>query len=166
VIVSEFVNWLLFIHILSAITFFLAHGAAAAMVFRIGKETDPERMRAMLDLSITGVPVYLLSFLILGITGIAMPFFFETWHMRWLWVSIALMLGVAIWMFRIGQHYQALRKLLGLPYREENKDQPAQPPASDEEIIAHARQTTVAQSVIAGYVIPAFVLWLMVFRPF
>jgi hypothetical protein len=164
--VSEFVNWLLFIHILSAITFFLAHGAAAAMVFRLGKETNPERMRAMLDLSVSGVPVYLLSFLILGVTGIAMPFIYETWHMRWLWVSIVLMLGVAIWMSRAGNHYHTLRKLLGLPYREGNKEQPAQPPASDEAIIEHARKTNVTQAVIAGYVIPAFVLWLMVFRPF
>jgi hypothetical protein len=164
--VSEFVNWLLFIHILSAITFFLAHGAAAAMVFRIGKETNPERMRAMLDLSVTGLPVYLLSFLFLGVTGIAMPFFFETWHMRWIWVSIVLMLGVAIWMSRVGNHYHTLRKLLGLPYREGNKEQPAQPPASDETIVEHVRKTNVAQAVVAGYVIPAFVLWLMVFRPF
>ncbi len=163
---SELRNWLLFIHILSAVTFFLAHGAAAAMAFRIGKETNPERMRAMLDLSVTGVPVYLLSFLILAITGIAMPFILKIWHMVWLWLSIGLMLVVAIWMFRVGQHYQALRKLLGLPYREGNKDHPAQPPASQEAIIEHARQSSVAEVVIGGYLIPAFVLWLMVFRPF
>lgn len=28
------VRWLVFIHVLSALTFFLAHGAAAAMVFK------------------------------------------------------------------------------------------------------------------------------------
>lgn len=163
---SEVRNWLLFLHILSAVTFFLAHGAAAAMVFRIGKETNPERMRAMLDLSVSGVPIYLLSFLILGITGIVMPFMLEIWHMIWLWLSIGLMLGVAIWMSRAGRHYHQLRKLLGLPYREGNKDRPAEPAASDEAIVEQARKTNVAEVVVAGYVIPAFVLWLMVFRPF
>jgi hypothetical protein len=37
-----FVRWLVWVHVLSIITFFLGHGAGAAMAFRIRKETNPE----------------------------------------------------------------------------------------------------------------------------
>jgi hypothetical protein len=48
-----FVRWLVFIHVLLALTFFLAHGAAAAMVFKVRSETDFARIRAMLDLAVS-----------------------------------------------------------------------------------------------------------------
>ena len=55
------VRWLVLLHVLSIITFFLAHGAGAAMAFKMRKETNPERMRAMLDLSGSPLLVYMLS---------------------------------------------------------------------------------------------------------
>jgi hypothetical protein len=47
------VRCFVFIHVLSAITFFLAHGAAAAMVFRVRSEKDFIRIQGMLDLAIS-----------------------------------------------------------------------------------------------------------------
>ena len=76
------VRWLVFIHVLSAITFFLAHGAAAAMVFRVRSETDFTRIRAMLDLSVSTFQVYMFSFLMMGLTGLTMPFLIHIWYMR------------------------------------------------------------------------------------
>ena len=58
------VRWIVFIHVLSAITFFLTHGAAAAMVFKIRTETDFTRIRAMLDLSVFTFRAYNYSFLL------------------------------------------------------------------------------------------------------
>ena len=49
--VTILVQWLIFLHVLSALTFFLTHGASAAMAFKVRKETDFARIRAMLDLS-------------------------------------------------------------------------------------------------------------------
>ena len=45
------VRWLVFVHILAAITFFLAHGTSAAMAFQVRRESDFNRIRALLDLS-------------------------------------------------------------------------------------------------------------------
>ena len=45
------VQWLIYLHILATLTFFLAHGTSVAMAFKIRKETDIERIKAMLDLS-------------------------------------------------------------------------------------------------------------------
>jgi hypothetical protein len=43
---------------------------------------------------------------------------------------------------------------------------PAEPPASPEEVAALLKKTSVTSLVVVGYVIPAVVLWLMIFKPF
>jgi len=63
------VRWFVFFYVLSAITFFLAQGAAAAMVFKVRSETDFARIRAMLDLSVSTFKVYMISFLLMGLQG-------------------------------------------------------------------------------------------------
>lgn len=159
-------RWLAPLHVLSVMTFFLAHGAGAAMAFRIRKETSLERMRAMLDLSSSTFMVYILSYLAMTITGITMVFLLRIWNRGWVWVAAALMLFVAFWMSRLARPYAKLRRLVGLPYRAGNVEHPAEPPASEEVVAQHLRTLGVAQFVIVGYVIPAFVLWLMFFQPF
>jgi len=162
-----FLRWLIFIHVLSAITFFLAHGTSAAMAFQLRKETNIDRIRAMLDLSGTTVMVLMVSFLLMGLTGLIMPFILKIWNQIWIWLSIVLMVYVFFHMaLRNNKTYYALRKLAGLPYRQGNKEFPAEPPSSDEKILAHVRKISVYELVAVGYVIPAFVLWLMVFKPF
>ncbi len=161
------IRWLVFIHILSALTFFLAHGTSAAMAFQIRKEKDIERIKAMLDLSGTTMILMFISFLVLGISGLILPFLFHFWNTGWVWLSIVLMLVVFFYMaFMNERAYKKLRKLVGLPYRAGNKELPAEPPASQEEIQAHIRSINVTLLVIIGFVIPAFVAWLMTFKPF
>ena len=161
------VRWLVFIHVLSAITFFLAHGAAAAMVFRVRSETDFTRIRAMLDLSISTVKLYFLSFLIMGLTGLIMPFMIHIWNQVWVWLSIVLILFVAIWMSLVNEkQIKQLRRLVGLPYMQRNKEYPAEPPSSPEAVAALLKSINPIQWVLVGYGIPAVVLWLMIFKPF
>jgi hypothetical protein len=160
------VRWLAPLHVLSVITFFLAHGAGAAMAFRISKETSKERMRAMLDLSVSPFAVYMLAYVLMGVTGIAMLVLLRIWKRGWVWVAIALMLFVAIWMSRLARPYATLRKLVGLPYRVGGDEHPADPPASDEAVAEHLSTLDVRGFALVGYVIPAFVLWLMFFQPF
>lgn len=161
------IRWLVFIHILSALTFFLAHGTSAAMAFQIRKETNIERIKAMLDLSGTTMILMFISFLVLGISGLILPFLFHFWNTGWVWLSIVLMLVVFFYMVFINERaYKKLRKLVGLPYMAGNKELPAEPPASQEEIQAHIRSINVTLLVIIGFVIPAFVAWMMTFKPF
>ncbi len=159
-------RWFLFIHVLSAITFFLAHGASAAMIFRIRKEINLDRIRAMLDLSGAPTMVYMISFVLLVLSGIVMTFQLRLWAKGWIWASIILLGFVFFWMVRISEPYKVLRKLVGLPYMVGNKEQPAETPASDEEIAEHVRSLDVRPAVVVGYILPVIVLWLMFFRPF
>ena len=161
------IPWLVFLHVLSALTFFLAHGTSVAMAFKIRKETDFARIRAMLDLSASTVGVMFIAFLVMGLTGLTMPFILKIWNKGWIWVSIILMVGVLFQMgFMNEKRYKTLRKLVGLPYMQGNKDFPAESPASQAEVEAHLKKLKVHELVMVGYVIPMIVLWLMVFKPF
>jgi hypothetical protein len=151
---------------LAALTFYMAHGASVAMAFKVRKETDFARIRAMLDLSNSTMITMGMAFLVMGLTGLILPFMIHIWNRDYIWVSIVLMLFVAIYMaVFIVTHYMELRRLVGLPYRK-GKELPAEPPSSPEEVAALLKKTSVTGLVVVGYVIPAFVLWLMIFKPF
>ena len=161
------VRWLIFLHVLAALTFFLAHGTSAAMAFKVRKETDFTRIRAMLELSEYTVEPMFVSFLVMGLTGVILPFFLHIWNKVWVWASIILMVLVFIWMVGMNERaYKSLRRLVGLPYRQGSKEYPAEPPASTEEVTEQLKKIDVRGLVIVGYVIPAIVLWLMIFKPF
>jgi hypothetical protein len=161
------IPWLVFLHVLSALTFFLAHGASVAMAFKVRSETNFERIRAMLDLSASTIGVMFISFLVMGLTGIIMPFILKLWGKGWIWTSIVLMVIVAVQMGMMNEkRYKILRKLVGLPYMQGNKEFPAEPPASQQEVEAHLKKLRLEELVVVGYVIPMIVLWLMIFKPF
>jgi hypothetical protein len=161
------VRWLVFIHVLAAITFFLTHGAAAALVFGVRRETDFALIRAMLDLSVSTFQAYMFSFMVMGLTGLAMPFLIHIWNKVWVWLSIVLILFVAIWMGLVNEkQIKQLRRLVGLPYMQGSKEFPAEPSASPEEVETFVKKINPHQWALVGYGIPAFVLWLMIFKPF
>jgi len=161
------IRWLIFLHVLAALTFFLAHGTSAAMAFKIRKETDFARIGAMLDLSWSTMILMGVSFLILGLTGLTLPFLIQIWNRGYIWASIVLMLFVFIYMAAFNEtRYKQLRRLVGLPYMKGGKELPAEPPASPEEVAALLNKTNVTGLFVVGYLIPAFVLWLMIFKPF
>ncbi len=165
--VNLLVRWLIFLHVLSAITFFLAHGASAAMMFKVRNETDLVRIRAMLDLSDSTLEIMFIAFLGMMLTGLVMPFFLHIWNKIWVWLSIVLMIFVFIWMVRMSEGtYKVLRKLIGAPYRQGSKELPAEPPAELEVIVSHLKSIRMTPILLIGYGIPTFVLWLMIFKPF
>jgi hypothetical protein len=161
------IPWLVFLHTLSAFTFFLAHGASMAMAFKLRTETDFARIRALLDLSASSIGVMFVAFLAMGLTGLIMPFILRIWNKGWIWASIILMILVFFQMvFMNEKRYKPLRRLVGLPYMIGGNHFPAEEPASQAEIQAHIKTLKVTDLVIVGYGIPMIVLWLMVFKPF
>ena len=161
------VRWLVFVHVLAAVTFFLFHGVSAAMAFGVRKETDFSRIRALLDLSGMTIPPIGISFGIMGLTGIILPFLVHIWDKVYIWLSIVLVLGVFMYMAVFNEaHYKQLRRMVGLPYMQGNKTYPAKTPHSPEEVRTLLKKTNVVQLAVAGYGVPAVVLWLMIFKPF
>lgn len=161
------IRWLIFVHVLAALTFFLAHGASAAMAFKVRKETDLTRIGAMLDLSWSTMILMGVSFLVMGLTGIILPFLVRIWNKGYIWASIVLMWFVFIYMAMFNEKtYKQLRRLVGLPYMKGSKQMPAEAPSNPEAVRALLQKTNVTGLVLSGYIIPAIVLWLMIFKPF
>ena len=62
--------WIALVHVIGGFGFFLAHGASAAVAFRLRKERDLERVRALLDLSSSTISALYISLLVLLAAGI------------------------------------------------------------------------------------------------
>jgi hypothetical protein len=137
------------------------------MVFKIRTETDFVRIRAMLDLSVSTFHVYMFAFVVMGMTGLIMPFLIHIWDKLYIWLSIVLLLFVVAWMGLVNEkQIKQLRRLVGLPYMRGPKEFPAETPSSPEEVAALLNKINPIQWAFVGYGIPAFILWLMVFKPF
>src|SRR6185369_7699426 len=128
-------RWLVFLHILSAFAFFMAHGVSALMAFRLKRETNPERLRAILDFSNFALPVMYWSLMLLVLAGIGAGIMGHWFSMGWIWAAIVLLvvLWIGMW-FYASRFYAPVRKALGMPYRGTRGDQPAVAQASDADI--------------------------------
>lgn len=161
------VQWLVFVHVLGVISFFVFHGVSVAMALRVRVETDLARIRALLDLSQMSLMPMGISFALMGLSGIILPFLVHLWDRVYIWLSIVLMLGIFIYMAVFNEnHYKQLRRLVGLPYMRGNKTYPAEAPRPQEEVQAFIKSINVARLAAAGFGVPAIVLWLMIFKPF
>jgi hypothetical protein len=160
-------QWLVFVHVLAALTFMLAHGASAAVAFRLKQEKEQARIQALLDASGTTLGVMGVSFLVLLAAGVAAGFIGDWWRFGWIWLSLGLFLGITVWMSIYSRpHYSPLRKAVGLPYMEGNKPMPAVARASDAEIAAIIEKTNPVLLAAISYGLMAVILWLMMFKPF
>ena len=63
-------TWLVFFHIVTAFLFVLAHGASAAVALALRSQREPERVRALLELSKNTLGVMVVSLLLALGTGI------------------------------------------------------------------------------------------------
>jgi hypothetical protein len=160
------IPWFVFLHILGSLTFYMAHGASAAMALKVRKETDFARIRAMLDLSASTIAVMSIAFLVMALTGLAMAFMMQLWGRIWVWLSVILLILVTVAMVSYSGQFHELRRLVGMPYRQGNKEKPAAAPASPMEVAAQLGKIQAAPLILVGYVLPAFILWLMIFKPF
>lgn len=160
-------QWLVFLHVLAALTFFLAHGASAAVAFRLKRESEPARLQALLDVSVTALSVFFLAFLTLLVSGMAAGFMGHWWRSGWLWLALGLFLAITVWMSIYSRRsYSPLRRALGMPYMGAFKPRPAVTRASDAEIAAIAAKTNPMLLAGISYGLTAIILWLMMFKPF
>lgn len=160
-------QWLKFIHVLAGFTFFMGHGVAVALAFRLKHEKDLARVRALFDLSGSMFLLYILSMLVMFLDGIAITFMGGWWSSGWIWASLAVFLIVTGWMFHLGERtYQPLRKAFGLPYRAKNKEHDPMDPISETERTALITATNPWLMFWVAYGGFAVIIWLMIMKPF
>ena len=160
-------TWLVFFHILTAFLFVLAHGASATVALALRSQREPERVRALLELSKNTLGVMVVSLLLALGTGIWAGFKGGWWDEGWIWASLVLLVVVGASMSVLGSnHFNQVRAAVGLPptYGGKKDDAP-QELASPEElhsILQSRRPIAVSAIGIAGLIV---ILWLMTLKP-
>jgi hypothetical protein len=163
----ELYPWIVFGHIAGAFVFAMSHGVAAWSSFRLDRERDPVRVKALLELmseSLAGVYIGLLILLIFGIwAGIAGGHFGRAW----IWASLVLLIAIAVAMYALAtRYYGGLREAVGLRTQGTKKDAPDPVPVGQAELDAMlARNPSVAVAGV-GFGGLALILLLMVLKPF
>jgi hypothetical protein len=163
-------RWLIFTHILAIFGFLLAHGAAAAVSFKLRGEREIERVRALLELSRGVTTVASVSMLVLLAAGITAGFMGNWWGQYWIWTSLSLFLLIGIAMMVLASRpFNRVRQLVqfGKPSsRAKPELQPSSGAAMDQQLAAMLAATHPVLLTAIGFGGFALILWLMMFKPF
>ena len=155
-----------FVHATTILLFFVAHGTSMAVAFALKRETDPARVRALLDLSrfSLGVPVMVL--VVIGLlTGILAGFMGGHWGTGWLWISIVLFVLVGGLMTPLATfRLKPIRAAAGMPLETGVPEAP--PQANPEELrrLIDAWNPMIPASM--GLIAFIVILYLMLAKPF
>jgi hypothetical protein len=157
---------LLFLHVLSAFSYFLLHGAIASVSFGLERETSSERKAvfdSVLNLTYRWSPI---SLLILLLTGIVLSFMGRYWSDGWVWGSLGILVLVGILMFIVGGIH------LGLKFAGARTEFPTDLPGEGERgytlvIFVRRLGTRVPKLLtLTGVLALGVILWFMMFKPF
>jgi len=160
-------NWIVFLHILSALAFMLAHGTSAAVMIQVRQEREPARLHALLDLSNAVSRWVAISALLLVVFGVIAGFMGAWWRQGWIWAALVVLVALSITMTTMGRFYlDRVRRAIGVATPQDVKAnvQPARlPPDQLLAVLNSCRPMALAGIGLAGL---AIITWLMVLKPF
>lgn len=160
-------KFIVFLHVISTFGFLLSHGASVSMAFALKRERDPQKIRALLDLSGASYPLMIWTLLASIVFGVIAGFQAHWWKFGWIWVSMALLVVILVLMFLLGSNiYGVARKAAGLPYMLKGKPFPPEPQGSDEDLFSILEKSNPVLLTIIGYGGYAVIAWLMMVKPF
>lgn len=152
-------EWIVFGHILGALLFMLAHGASAAVVFRLRRERDPNAVRVLLGLSRMTTPAAYVGLILLIGAGLwaAMSGRWFSAGGFWLWLSIILLVVILGAMYgMLAPAFRRVRQLVG------DAGTDVDPGELDQALSQPGPMIGVGIGLLGTVVI----LWLMVLKPF
>lgn len=164
---TPFSRWFVFLHVLAAFAFVAGHGVSMFAVFQVRKERDRQKLAALLDLSGWSLALAGIGILGLLISGIVAGLVLGSWSRWWIWISLALLIAIALLMTPVGGSYlRDLRIAIGQRPRNAKPGDPDPVPVSDEALAAlqNSRRPELLLLLGAGGFV--VILWLMMFRPF
>ncbi len=166
---TQLYPWIVFVHVLAAFAFVVAHGVSMFMADRLRRERAPERAAALLDLSASTLPVLYGSLLVLLIAGILAGIVGGHFGRLWIWLALAILVAEIVAMYALAARYYAnVRTALGqVSYRDRSRGVTEAPtPASPDELerlLASNRANVIGVVGTLGIVV---IIWLMVVKPF
>ena len=158
--------WIVFVHVLGAFGFALAHGGSALVAFRIRQEREPQRVAALLDLSLWATGLSYISLLVLVAAGVTAGIMGGWFGQAWIWTAIGVLIAVAVAMFAYAvPYYERLRRALGQHGRGPRPEPPVTPVSAAELAVLLDSRRPEGIAAIGGVGL-AMILWLMVLKPF
>lgn len=159
--------WFVVAHVLGAFLFVAAHGVSMGAALKLRGERDRSRVTALLQLSQGGIGIMYLGLLLLLGGGIVAGFSGSYWGQLWLWVSIGLLLVIAVAMYAMGtSFYGRLRTALAIPAADGKLRESKEPPLSDAQVDAMLDSSRPYVLALIGGIGLALIVWLMVAKPF
>jgi len=166
----NFYPWIVFIHATGVLLFFIAHGTSMAVGFRLKRERDPARVRALLDLSSWTLGVWpSIAFVIGIVAGIAAGIIGGWFGQAWIWIAIVLLTIVAGAMTPlVAARLNVIRTAAGTrainPF---SRKPPETPPVQDNGELARLLDAWDPRpAAVMGFGGFGIILWLMLFKPF
>jgi hypothetical protein len=121
----------------------------------IRRETDAQRISAMLRISQLSLTVMYPSLLLLLAAGVAAGFIGEFWGALWLWLAIGLLVVELAAMYALAApYYMNLRRAL------------TDPTVPNDEVVASMSSSRPIVLAWVGIVGLLLIVWLMVVKPF
>jgi hypothetical protein len=165
--------WIVLVHVSGVLLFFIAHGAPAMVGIRLRTERDPVRVLALLDLARWSMGRAAGIALLVGfLAGIAAGFAGGWWGHLWIWLALAIFVGVAVVMTPLTpmteRKLHAMRRAagigiesaFGIGHRGEA------PPANPEELQRLLAAWNPMPTSILGFGGFVAILALMLLKPF
>ena len=153
-----------FVHAATILLFFIAHGTSMAVAFKLKRETDPARVRALLELSRFSLGAPAIVFIVIGLlTGVLAGFLGDWWGSLWIWISIGLFALVGGLMTPIAtKQLERVGAAAGMARRGSDAP-PAEDPEELQRLLAAWNPLPVAALGMTAFLV---ILWLMLAKPF
>jgi len=163
-----FYSWMVWLHILAGVVFFFTHGVSMATAFYLKRETNPDRLKLLLELPRITIAPMGISILLMLITSIYMASSVDLWGTGWWWTAFVLFFLMIFWMtWYSRKFYSPVRKALGMEYMSGmGTHNPAEEPSSMDEVSNLVAKTNPHLISAVGFVVLALLLWLMKAKPF
>ena len=153
-------QWWLFIHIAGVLGFVMAHGTSAGVALQLRHERNPDRIRALLQLSNSSTGVFYASILVLLVAGISLGFQGHWWSQGWIWTALVVLVLTMGAMYAVATpYYRRVRRVMQI---QEGGGQ-AVGPDEIEQLMRSGRPGLI---LLVGAVPLLFLLYLMVLKPF
>jgi len=157
----------LFAHLIGVAMFLVAHGVSVFFAFALARERNPERIRAILDLSLGSLGVNYLGLLLLIGAGIWLGFMGQFWSEGWIWTSLVLLVVIAAFMIFMGvTYFGKVREAVGLQRYRRTGQVELGPIASPDALNRLLSQPQPHLTGFVGGLGLLVILVLMVFKPF
>ena len=152
-------RWWVFLHVVGAFGFVMAHGVSVSITFRLRKERDRAKIRELKQLSGATIITLYVSLALLLVGGIVAALTGPYRGYWWPWVALGILVFLLVEMSVVARpYYQKVADATQL--RESGV-----PRKSDEELDQLLRSPIAMANTVVGFAGLLVILWLMVFKP-